>query len=377
MIRHSFARRLALGLAALVFCLVCCLPAAAVDNAPYAEDGDLDYIRNYVVTVDLREDGSADITYDIDWQVIDGGKTDYLSWVKIGLANAHVDEMTPLTDTIAELQYSGDGGSYAQVVFAHRYYAPDIAAENGGQSEVSFAFRVHQSHLFTLNDDGTANFVFTPGWFEDLSVENLQIRWRNDEGFTADNTGVDGEYLVWDFGPLTHGQAATVRVTVPVTTASVYDPATAMTAADHAPANNDFDELLRNVIFFTVLLFILVIILILSASRAPRWGGGLGGLDPLDWWWYTNGVHTIRRARGAPPPPGYHRTAAGLPARRRHQPRRRRGPAQWRRPPQQLRVRLRVELRMRLCLCRRRPRRVQRKRLLHRKTAACRTGGPA
>ena len=31
----------------------------------------MDYIRSYVVTVDPREDGSVDITYDIDWQVID------------------------------------------------------------------------------------------------------------------------------------------------------------------------------------------------------------------------------------------------------------------------------------------------------------------
>ena len=62
----------------------------------------MDYIRSYVVTVDPREDGSVDITYDIDWQVIDGDKTDYLSWVKIGLANSSVDELTPLTDTISD-----------------------------------------------------------------------------------------------------------------------------------------------------------------------------------------------------------------------------------------------------------------------------------
>ena len=142
----------------------------------------MDYIRDYIVTVDLREDGSADITYDIDWQVIAGDKTDYLTWVKIGLANAHVDSLTPLTDTIADLQYSDDGGSYAQVVFARRYYSPEVAAENGGESSVRFAFSVHQSHLFTLNDDGTANFTFTPGWFDDLSVGNMQIRWRNGEG---------------------------------------------------------------------------------------------------------------------------------------------------------------------------------------------------
>ena len=111
------------------------LPAAAAEaDAPYAEDGDMDYIRSYVVTVDPREDGSVDITYDIDWQVIDGDKTDYLSWVKIGLANSSVDELTPLTDTISDLQYTSDGGSYAKVVFRHRYYAPDVAAANGGRA---------------------------------------------------------------------------------------------------------------------------------------------------------------------------------------------------------------------------------------------------
>ena len=46
-----------------------------------------------------------------------------MSWVKIGLANSSVDELTPLTDTISDLQYTSDGGSYAKVVFRHRYYA--------------------------------------------------------------------------------------------------------------------------------------------------------------------------------------------------------------------------------------------------------------
>lgn len=303
-------RRLACVLTVLLCCLLTVLPAAAeTADAPYAEEGDLDYIRNYVVTVDLREDGSADITYDIDWQVIGGEKTDYLSWVKIGLANSHVDELTPLTDTISDLQYCDDGGSYAKVVFARRYYAPAIAATNGGESEVQFAFSVHQSHLFTLNDDGTANFTFTPGWFDDLSVGNMQIRWRNSEGFVADNTGVDGDYLVWDFGPLTHGQAAKVHVTVPVTYSAVYAPEDAMTAEDYSgvqqSTDDDFTEvgyILLFVVFFGVCIF-------LVAYRPPYWGGGFGGgIDPMDWFWYTNGIHTIRRARTAPPPPGYHRT---------------------------------------------------------------------
>ena len=105
--KMNFLRRLALLCAVLTCGMLLALPAAAAEaDAPYAEDGDMDYIRSYVVTVDPREDGSVDITYDIDWQVIDGDKTDYLSWVKIGLANSSVDELTPLTDTIYDLRFT-------------------------------------------------------------------------------------------------------------------------------------------------------------------------------------------------------------------------------------------------------------------------------
>ena len=311
MTRSKPLRLAAVWLLALICCVCMALPSFAADNdlAPYAEEGDMDYIRNYVVTVDLRQDGSADITYDIDWQVIDGSKTDYLSWVKIGLANAHVDELTPLTDTISDLQYSDDGGSYAKVVFSRRYYSPEVAAQNGGQSDVQFAFSVHQSHLFTRNDDGTANFTFTPGWFDDLSVGNMQIRWRNGDGFVADNTGVDGDYLIWDFGALTHGQAAKVHVTVPITYSEGYAADAAMTAEDYGTPSDDYSNLLEGILTLVIVLVFCLALFWLLASRSPAWGGGFGsGIDPEDWFWYTNGIHTIRRARTAPPPPGYHRT---------------------------------------------------------------------
>ena len=307
----AFVRRAVLWAAALCLCVLTALPAFAADKdlAPYAEEGDMDYIRSYVVTVDLRQDGSADITYDIDWQVIDGDATQYLTWVKIGLANSHAEDLTPLTDTIADLQYSDDGGSYAKVVFAHRYYSPEVAARNGAESNVRFAFSVHQSHLFTRNDDGTANFTFTPGWFDDLSVGSMQIRWKNGDGFIADNTGVDGEYLTWDFGPLTHGQAAKVHVTVPITYSEGYAADAAMTAEDYGGTAGDLGDVASGVMTVLIVLVVFGFVFFVIASRSPAWGGGFGsGLYPDDWFWYTNGVHIIRRARTAPPPPGYHRT---------------------------------------------------------------------
>lgn len=277
--------------------------------APYADDGDLDYIPDYFVTVDLREDGSADIVYDITWQVIGGDQTDYLSWVKIGLPNAYAEDLTPLTDTISDLQYTGDGGSYAKVVFARRYYSPEVAAQNGGESRVRFAFSVHQSHLFSLNSDGTATFEFTPGWFDDLVVEHMQVRWRSGDGFVADNSSEEDGYLIWDFGPMGHGQSANIHVTVPVTTAETFDPDAQLTAADYDDGGMTADEMIGILTVVIGLLIFAAALIIIVGSMTPDWGGGFGsGLDPDDWFWYTNGVHTIHVARTAPPPKGYTRT---------------------------------------------------------------------
>ena len=283
--------------------------ANSADIAPYADDGDMDYIPDYLVTVDLRADGSADITYDITWQVIGGDQTDYLSWVKIGLPNAYAEDLTPLTDTISDLQYTGDGGSYAKVVFARRYYSPEVAAQNGGESRVRFAFSVHQSHLFTLNDDGTATFEFTPGWFDDLVVERMQVRWRSGDGFVADNSSEEDGYLIWEFGPMGHGQSADVHVTVPVTTAETFDPDAQLTAADYDDGGMTADEMIGILTVVIALLIFVAALIIIVGSMTPDWGGGFGsGLDPDDWFWYTNGVHTIHVARTAPPPKGYTRT---------------------------------------------------------------------
>ena len=302
---HRLAARLALALAALLTAAALLAPAA------FADAGDYDEITNYVVTVDPRQDGSADITYEIDWKVIGGGSGDSLSWVNIGLANSHADEFENLSpDTVADVSLLTDGGSFAQVTFHDHYYAPDVAARNGGKSEVSFRFRVHQSHLFTENDDNTANFSFTPGWFDEICVDSLTVRWRNYDGFLADNHSVDGDYLVWEFGPLGHGERATVNVTVPITTAQAYDSANAQTEADVSAAIPREEQSSGASDIAAILFLVVVILFALSfgyAARPARWRGGFGGgYDPAAWVWYYNGANYIRMARGSQPPAGYH-----------------------------------------------------------------------
>lgn len=291
---HSLARRLTALLAVALLALLAA-PAALADS------GDLDRINSYTVTVDPRADGSADITYDIDWEVIGGSADEPLSWVKIGLANDRVDSFENLTpDTVSGVRaQTEDGNTFARITFVRRYYAPDYAAQAGQQSRVRFSFRVHQSHLYTQDDDGTATYLFTPGWFDDLCVEELTIRWKATDGMTADTETLQDGYYVWNFGPMDHGEKATVRVQVPAEVTAAYDPSTEM-----LPSESADEDLLVGLMVLLFFIFIGFAIYCDIAVR-PRWRGGFGRSDRR---WYTNGTRTIHLAPGAVPPQGYRPT---------------------------------------------------------------------
>lgn len=258
-----FAAQLWAMLAVLLLFVAAALPA-------HADDGDMDEITHYTVTVDTRADGSADITYELDWNVIGGSLDEPLTWVRIGLPNSHNDSLVNLTpDTVLNVSSVDDGGSFAKVDFINAYFPPDIAATIGAQSSVHFAFQVHQSHLFLLNEDGNADYSFTPGWFDDLCVDELTIRWVALDGIQADNDSQDGNYLVWNFGPLDHGESATVHVSVPAHTAQNYSPDAA--ATDSEMYYDDSDQVL---VFFFVLLLVIIVIALITVSVPAQTGSG-------------------------------------------------------------------------------------------------------
>lgn len=293
---EAMYRRAARILVVLALAAAACLLAGWATPA----QADLDRIHSYTVTVDPRADGSADITYDIDWEVISGSPDEPLSWVRIGLANSAVDDFENLSpDTVSQVRYRAEGGgSFAQVVFKNRYYAPDYAAQVGGESRVRFAFRVHQSELYTLNGDGSADYVFTPGWFSDLSIDDLTIRWKALDGMQADTDTLEDGYYVWAFGALDHDERAAVRVSVPAEIAAAFTPDTVMPVrSGRSPA------FIAAVIVLPFAVMVLVILLALLLRR-PRWRGGFGAAAS-DWDFYTDGVHTIHLAPGVAPPAGY------------------------------------------------------------------------
>ena len=60
----------------------------------------LDEIEEEIIYLKTREDGSLDIQYHIEWEVLDSTSEGPLNWVKIGIPNAYVEDMKALSDSI-------------------------------------------------------------------------------------------------------------------------------------------------------------------------------------------------------------------------------------------------------------------------------------
>ena len=92
----------------------------------------------------------------------------------------------------------------------------------------------------------------------------------------ADNTSEEDGYLIWDFGPMGHGQSANIHVTVPVTTAETFDPDAQLTAADYDDGGMTADEMIGILTVVIGLLIFAAALIIIVGSMTPDWGGGFG-----------------------------------------------------------------------------------------------------
>lgn len=165
----------------------------------------LDEIKSYVVTVDMRQDGTMNIEYHLDWLVLDDTSEGPLTWVKIGIPNSNVDGVKGLSPNIADIRYVAEGGDYVRVEFDRAYHAEET---------VSFDFSIHQSYMYTLNGN-TCSYSFTPGWFDGITVDSLKVLWNKADVASSNATGEEGEYLTWETS-LDAGERYEVRVEYPI-----------------------------------------------------------------------------------------------------------------------------------------------------------------
>ena len=253
----------------LMLLLLCLLPVSA-----FAKD--LDEIQNFGVSVQLREDGTADLTYHVDWLVLDDKAEGPLEWVKIGIPNKHADSFTAISQNISRIGYLSDGGSYAKITFDRKYHAGET---------VSFDFSLHQSYLYVLDGD-TVRFSLTPGWFDKIEVKNAVVRW-NAAGAQSSNAEKEEDgYLFWKTA-LRKGERLRAEVVYPRSFFMQLDEAQQST---RAKADDD-DGVIGAVLGFVLVGGFVAWIVKLARNDNYRGGSGFGGGHPVI-------VHTHTRLSG-------------------------------------------------------------------------------
>ncbi|MBQ7060483.1 MAG: hypothetical protein IJM85_01735, partial [Clostridia bacterium] len=197
-------RRFTCALFALILAAVCALPFFA----PRARAEALDEILDYSITVSVNDDATLDMLYHIDWKVLDSDSEGPLSWVRVGIPNGHYNKIEARSSTIKKIAYTSSGGHYVRIDLDREYYEGEVA---------SFDFALEQDYMYEMNrlTEGETVYDFTPGWFDDIEVDNLTIRWNCDKVLSISPSALirDG-YYTWST-PLGEGDTYSVSVTYP------------------------------------------------------------------------------------------------------------------------------------------------------------------
>ena len=189
----------------LILCLMMLLPVIAMRAAA----ADLDEILNYTITVDVNEDATLHMIYHIDWKVLDSTSEGPLEWVKIGVPNSHYSSMEGRSDAVRRISGMNENGeTYARIDLDRAYYAGEVA---------QIEFELTQDYMYQVDmmTEGETVYRLTPGWFDDIRVDEMTIRWNADKVLSHDpDSLVEGGYCTWT-KPLSKGEKYRVTVTYP------------------------------------------------------------------------------------------------------------------------------------------------------------------
>ena len=167
---------------------------------------DTDEIKRYDIFVEVNEDATLNLHYHIEWLVLDSsGDLGPVTWLKIGIPNSHVISTEAMSDSIDHINRSGN---YVEVYLDRPYYEDEL---------ISVDFRIVQDYMYQVDKlkEGETVYSFTPGWFDDIKVDELMIAWQNDKAvaFTPE-CEIDADHNVWTTS-LGKGDRFTVTMTYP------------------------------------------------------------------------------------------------------------------------------------------------------------------
>jgi len=157
--------------------------------------GPTDVIRNYGISVIPQSDGSLLNVYTLEWCVISdtaGPLTD----INLGMPNNEYEIV----------DFGGDVVN-ANVANTGAYSLVNLRLDkaiNSGEC-VNVSVTIHQYEMAYLDSStGEVEFQFTPGWFDEIEVEHLQIIWMLPiehsylKSFEPEPTLEDEAQLIWE-----------------------------------------------------------------------------------------------------------------------------------------------------------------------------------
>ena len=154
--------------------------------------GPTDRIDSYTITADVNEDATVDFTYEFSWAVLESDGIGPVSWVTIGIPNDHIENIRALSGNIDAISLSYDSGTFLLIDFNDSYYKGET---------IDFAFSFTDDYLYEMNtpQSGYTTYYFTPGWFGDIEVKKLTVRW-NSKNLTSwsGNCLVMNGYNTWE-----------------------------------------------------------------------------------------------------------------------------------------------------------------------------------
>ena len=217
---------------------------------------DLDEIEEYEIEVEPDfTDGSMYLTYHLKWRVLDSDSEGPLEWVKIGIPNENVEEITALSDNIDEIGYMSGSGTYVRIDFDRAYYAGEL---------VDFSFSTHQHRLYELNQSSMQRtYSFTPGWFDECKVDQIVIKWSDEAVLqlmpAAEHNLLNEQYVITS--SLDKGER--LKVT------AIYNDYS-FEGQDNTTIDHSVDSELIIAIFLVIIPIILIIVLIVRRKHLSK-----------------------------------------------------------------------------------------------------------
>ena len=242
---------------------------------------DLDYILNYKITVDVNDDATLHMVYHIDWQVLDDTTDGPLTWLVIGIPNSHCRDINALSSTIKSVKYikkyQNQTGSWVRIDLDRAYHKDEI---------VSFDFELTQDYMYQMNlsKEGETVYTFIPGWFDDIAVKQLELRWNADKVISTSTNEIivpncelkDG-YYVWTTA-LYKGDKFRVDLTYP-NDAFAFN--TGKKAETVTPKRDESSQVASIIFICTVIVFIAWGSPVLSAFIRWKTTAGLDGYESV------------------------------------------------------------------------------------------------